>query len=230
MSWTEEEDGLQRSEGGKQARQQADLIVGCSETTTNVFIVQNLNLESEILLKVLDDHDQERQLDAERLLGISRACDKIGAHLQTGIRGGGTTSRTTLNYKRMVSIKVVIKAHVGAHNLQHTAVDVLVSDALDVAISNLLVPNLQRLGSVKTSGHASWCAAIYAPAYPMLYKIDKNPDWNVFLNMAQEANLTDKSGEQQKVRIHKNPFPTLISVIKPAPLFTILHSMLAVIA
>ena len=44
----------------------------------------------------------------------------------------------------------------------------------------------------------------------MLYKIDKNPDWNVFLNMAQEANLTDKSGEQQKVRIHKNPFPTLI--------------------
>ena len=44
----------------------------------------------------------------------------------------------------------------------------------------------------------------------MLYKIDKNPDWNVFLNMAQEANLTDKSGEQQKVRIHKNPFPTLL--------------------
>jgi hypothetical protein len=40
-----------------------------------------LNLESEILLKVLDDHDQERQLDAERLLRISRACDKIGAHL-----------------------------------------------------------------------------------------------------------------------------------------------------
>ncbi len=39
------------------------------------------------------------------------------------------------------------KAHVGAHNLQHTAVNVLVSDALDVAISNLLVPNLQRFGS-----------------------------------------------------------------------------------
>jgi hypothetical protein len=49
-----------------------------------------------------------------------------------------------------------------------------------------------------------------AYAHPMLYKIDKNPDWNVFLNMAQEANLTDKSGEQQKVRIHKNPFPTLL--------------------
>jgi hypothetical protein len=73
-------------------------------------------------------------------------------------------------------------------------------------------------------------AVIYAAAYPMLYKIDKNPDWNVFLNMAQEANLTDKSGEQQKVRIHKNPFPTLFTFFKPAPLFTTLHRMLAVIA
>jgi hypothetical protein len=43
----------------------------------------------------------------------------------------------------------------------------------------------------------------------MLYKIDKNPDWNVFLNMTQEANLTDESGGQQKVIIHKNPFPAL---------------------
>jgi hypothetical protein len=33
------------------------------------------------LLKILDDHDQERQLDAERFLRISGACDKIGAHL-----------------------------------------------------------------------------------------------------------------------------------------------------
>ena len=48
----------------------------------------------------------------------------------------------------------------------------------------------------------------------MLYKIDKNPDWNVFLNMAQEANLTDKSGkEQQSVRIHKKPSPTLPSLL-----------------
>jgi hypothetical protein len=48
----------------------------------------------------------------------------------------------------------------------------------------------------------------------MLYKIDKNPDWNVFLNMAQEANLTDKSGkEQQGVRIHKKPSPTLPSLL-----------------
>ena len=54
-------------------------------------------------------------------------------------------------------------------------------------------------------------------AHPMLYKIDKNPDWNVFLNMAQEANLTDKSGkERQSVKIHKNPSPTLHLVSTPA--------------
>jgi hypothetical protein len=58
-----------------------DLIVGRSETTTNIFIVQNLNFESEVLLKILDNHDQEWQLDAERLLRIRRASDKIGAHL-----------------------------------------------------------------------------------------------------------------------------------------------------
>ncbi len=63
------------------ARAKAYLIVRCSETTTNIFIVQNLNFESEVLLQVLDDHDEERQLDAERLLGVGRACDKVGAHL-----------------------------------------------------------------------------------------------------------------------------------------------------
>ena len=41
------------------------------------------------------------------------------------------------------------ETHVGAHNLQHTAVNVLVRDALDVAISNFLVPNLQRFGTVR---------------------------------------------------------------------------------
>ena len=39
--------------------------------------------------------------------------------------------------------------HVGAHDLQHAAVDVLVRDAFDVPISNLLVPDLQWLGAVR---------------------------------------------------------------------------------
>jgi hypothetical protein len=57
------------------------LVVGRSETAANIFIVQDLNLESKVLLKVLDDHDQERQLDAERLLGVGGARDEVGAHL-----------------------------------------------------------------------------------------------------------------------------------------------------
>ena len=39
--------------------------------------------------------------------------------------------------------------HVGAHNLQHTAVDILVCDALDVSIANLLVPNLKRFRTAR---------------------------------------------------------------------------------
>ena len=38
------------------------------------------------------------------------------------------------------------QAHVGAHYLEHAAVDVLVRDAFDVTISDLLVPNFKRLG------------------------------------------------------------------------------------
>ena len=107
-----------------------------------------MNLESEVLLKVLDDHDQERQLDAERLLRISRACDKIGAHLSKEneeLEGDILAKR----YWQINSRRHAGKTHVGAHNLQHTAVDILVRDALDVTISNLLVPNLKRFGTVK---------------------------------------------------------------------------------
>ena len=107
-----------------------------------------MNLESEILLKVLDDHDQERQLDAERLLRISRACDKIGAHLSKEneeLEGDILAKR----YWQINSRRHAGKTDVGAHNLQHTAVDILVRDALDVTISNLLVPNLKRFRTVR---------------------------------------------------------------------------------
>jgi len=36
----------------------------------------NLNLKREVLLQVLDNHDEERQLDAECLRWICRTCDK----------------------------------------------------------------------------------------------------------------------------------------------------------
>ena len=45
--------------------------------------------------------------------------------------------------------QLIGEAYVGAHDLQHAAVDVLIGDAFDVAISNLLVPNFQWLGSVR---------------------------------------------------------------------------------
>ena len=41
----------------------------------------------------------------------------------------------------------VVGRHVGAHNLEHRRLDVLIGDALDVTIANLLVPNLKRLGT-----------------------------------------------------------------------------------
>lgn len=63
---------------------------------------------------IFDDHDEERQLDAERLLGVRRTRDEVGADIR-------------------------------AHDLQHRRLDVLVGNALDVSIGDLLVPDLQRL-------------------------------------------------------------------------------------
>lgn len=44
----------------------------------------HLNLKGKVLLHVLHDHHQERELDAQRLLGIRRAgdvrCAHVGAH------------------------------------------------------------------------------------------------------------------------------------------------------
>ena len=85
-------------------------------SSSNTLIIEYLYLESEVLLQVLDDHDQERQLDPQRLAVVRRAVD-------------------------------VVRAHVGAHDLQHARLDVLVGDALDVAIAHLLVPDLQRLAA-----------------------------------------------------------------------------------
>jgi len=60
------------------------LVVGRPESPPHVLIVKNLHLEGEVLFKIFYDHDEERQLDAQSLLGISRAGDvirtDIGAH------------------------------------------------------------------------------------------------------------------------------------------------------
>mmetsp|Transcript_28691 Transcript_28691/g.83113 ORF Transcript_28691/g.83113 Transcript_28691/m.83113 type:complete len:269 (-) Transcript_28691:399-1205(-) len=59
------------------------LVVGGTEPTPDVLIVQYLNLEREVLVHVLEDHHQERQLDAQGLLGIGRTNDVVGRHVRS---------------------------------------------------------------------------------------------------------------------------------------------------
>ena len=60
------------------------LVVGGPEATTDVLVVEDLDFEGEVLLEVLDDHDEEGQLDAESLVRVGRAGDvvsgDVGAH------------------------------------------------------------------------------------------------------------------------------------------------------
>jgi len=92
------------------------LVIGRAETTTDVLVIEDLNLKSEILFEILDDHDQEGELDSEGLLSVSGAGDVSGTHVR-------------------------------AHDLKDGGLNVLIRDALDVAIANLLVEDLQGLGS-----------------------------------------------------------------------------------
>jgi hypothetical protein len=57
------------------------LVIGCSEPTSDVLIIQDLHFKREVFLHVLDDHDQERQLDTESLLWVCRARNVRGAHV-----------------------------------------------------------------------------------------------------------------------------------------------------
>ena len=53
------------------------LIVTRTEPPSDVFIIKYLNLECEILLKILNDHDEEWQFDSESLVCIGRASDIV---------------------------------------------------------------------------------------------------------------------------------------------------------
>ncbi len=55
------------------------LVVRRSKSTTNVLVVENLDLEGEVLLQVLYYHHQERQLYAQGLLRVGRARYKRSA-------------------------------------------------------------------------------------------------------------------------------------------------------
>ena len=90
------------------------LVVGSTEAPCHALVVKHLDLKAEVLVEILNDHDEEGQLDAERLMGVIWRAD-------------------------------VHCAHVGASHLEHTASDVAVCEAFDVAVPDLLVPELQGL-------------------------------------------------------------------------------------
>ena len=51
------------------------LVVGRTETTADPSIIEDLYFECKVLTKVLNDHDQERELNTKRLLRVCRARD-----------------------------------------------------------------------------------------------------------------------------------------------------------
>jgi len=59
------------------------LVVGGSESPPDALVVEHLDLEGEVLLQVLDDHDQEGQLDGQGLLGVEGGVDVVGGHVSS---------------------------------------------------------------------------------------------------------------------------------------------------
>ena len=53
------------------------LIIGGSESSSDALVIEYLDLEGEVLLQVLDDHDQERKLDGKCLLWVEWSIDVV---------------------------------------------------------------------------------------------------------------------------------------------------------
>jgi len=90
------------------------LIVRRSEPSSNTLIIQYLYFESEILLQVLNDHDQERKLNGKSLLGIKRSIDVVGWDICS-------------------------------HDFQNRWLNIWIGNSLNVAVSDLFIPNLEWL-------------------------------------------------------------------------------------
>mmetsp|Transcript_35104 Transcript_35104/g.113647 ORF Transcript_35104/g.113647 Transcript_35104/m.113647 type:complete len:257 (+) Transcript_35104:156-926(+) len=69
-----------RADEGLHAR--GALVVRGPESAAHLLVIQHGDLESEVLLQVLDDHHEEGQLNAQRLARIRRASDIGGAHVR----------------------------------------------------------------------------------------------------------------------------------------------------
>ena len=48
------------------------LVIGGTEASAHVLVIQHLHLEGEVLLQVLDDHNEERKLELEKLKKIEK--------------------------------------------------------------------------------------------------------------------------------------------------------------
>ena len=59
------------------------LIVRGSESSSYALVIEYLHLEGEVLLQVLDDHDQERELNGQGLLWVERGVDVVGRHISS---------------------------------------------------------------------------------------------------------------------------------------------------
>lgn len=59
------------------------LVVGGAEAAAKALVVEDGDFEGEVLLEVLDDHDEEGELDAQSLLGVGRAGDVAGVDVAT---------------------------------------------------------------------------------------------------------------------------------------------------
>jgi hypothetical protein len=57
------------------------LVVGGPEAPSHILIIQDLHFECEVLFEILDYHNEERQLNAERLRGVGRASHVGRAHV-----------------------------------------------------------------------------------------------------------------------------------------------------
>lgn len=140
------------------------LVVGRPKAPPDILVIKNLHFKAEVLLQVLDNHDQERQLDTQSLGRVS--------------------------WTRDVSC-----AHVAAHDFKDARLNIAVSDSLDVTIPDcntsdtqcdgaiLVTSETPRLSCYGHAGRPPCLSQICNGLLPMLYKMDKNPDWKVFLNM-----------------------------------------------
>jgi hypothetical protein len=62
-------------------KESTSLVVRSSKTSAHILVIKYLDFKSEVLLHIFNDEDQERKLDTQALLGISRAAYVVGAHI-----------------------------------------------------------------------------------------------------------------------------------------------------